>query len=153
MLEIIRPRILSGLSPTEIVSLTIIGEGRGEPIEGQVAIGCVIRNRLHNNPVKYENYFQVCLEPKQFSCWNEDDPNYALLLDLAERIVNNQTLTDSYLKQCMFIAQGVVDWIIRDNTRNACNYVTKDIFYNHKPSWARKATNIQEKGSQVFFNA
>ena len=34
------------LTDTQILLLTLWGEGRGEPIEGRVAIGSVIRNRV-----------------------------------------------------------------------------------------------------------
>ena len=70
--------ILDNLPQIELVGLTLYGEARGEPIEGIVAVGCVIRNR-----VKFEgSFYAVCLKPRQFSCWNQDDPNYSVLLNL-----------------------------------------------------------------------
>ena len=57
---------------------TIYGEARGENIETMFSIGWVIRNRLksgrHGN-----NYKDVVLQPKQFSCWNKNDPNYKII--------------------------------------------------------------------------
>ena len=60
---------------------TIYGEARGETIETMFAVGWVIRNRLHLK--HYGNtYKAVVLQPKQFSCWNKDDPNYRKIKDV-----------------------------------------------------------------------
>ena len=57
---------------------TIYGEARGENVETMLAVGWVIRNRL--NAKKYgDTYKNVVLQPKQFSCWNKDDPNYKVI--------------------------------------------------------------------------
>lgn len=57
---------------------TIYGEARGESIETMFAVGWVIRNRLKVE--RYGNtYKDVVLQPKQFSCWNKDDPNYKVI--------------------------------------------------------------------------
>ncbi len=151
MTETIRPMILQGLSQAEILGLTIIGEARGEPIDGQIAVGCVPRNRLRLSPWKYHSYTQTCLEAAQFSCWNGDDPNYSYLLTIAEKLVHNEPI-DRILKQCIFVATGIVDEIIVDITRGATNYITKKLFDEHRPSWARNPKNVLQFGSQVFFS-
>jgi len=141
------------LSDEEVLALTIIGEGRGEPIEGQVAIGCVNRNRLHHDPAKYKSYKNVCLEKEQFSCWNENDPNRAYLLDLGSRMVNNQAINDIYLRQCIWVAHGIYDWSILDNTKGSLYYLTKKLFYDNRPSWAKlPQTTPLTIGNQIFFN-
>jgi len=140
---------LSSLSSIEILGLTIIGESRGESIAGQVAVGCVIRNRTRSG----KTYEEVCLAPKQFSCWNEDDPNRALLEELAGILINGQFIADPYLKQCMFVAQGIVENELLDNTNGAMNYLTSKLFFDGKvPSWAKQAKNLKTIGNQVFFN-
>src|SRR5258707_944915 len=55
-------QLIHNLSDNEVLSLTLIGEARGEPIEGIIAVGCVIRIRMHHSPAKYHNYSDVCLE-------------------------------------------------------------------------------------------
>jgi spore germination cell wall hydrolase CwlJ-like protein len=141
---------LSSLSPIEILGLTLIGESRGETIAGQVAVGCVIRNRANHNK---STYHEVCLAPKQFSCWNEDDPNRSLLVELAEQLINGQFITDPYLKQCMYVANGIVEGDLLDNTNGAMNYLTAQLFFDGKtPSWAKQAKNLKTIGNQIFFN-
>lgn len=47
--------------------MTIALEAQGEPIEGQRAIGEVIRSRSKRSN---KTFSEVCLTPYQFSCWN-----------------------------------------------------------------------------------
>jgi hypothetical protein len=145
---------LESLTETEILALTIIGEARGEPIEGQIAVGCVVRNRFHANPSKYRNWHDVCLEPLQFSCWNEFDTNYPFLKESAEKLISGGSIVDPYLRQCIFIAGGVISWDIIDNTKGAKNYMTTALYNSDKkPSWAKvlKSSPI-EIGKQIFIN-
>ncbi len=145
---------IDNLSPLEVLSLTIIGEARGEPIESQVAVGCVIRNRLHSNTAKYKDYKDVCLEPKQFSCWNEGDPNRDYLNELGQKMLDGQVINDPYLRQCLLVAHGIADWAIIDNTKGAMNYVTIALFHSpDRPNWTRAVANYVTRGNQVFFTA
>ena len=57
---------------------TIYGEARGESIETMFAVGWVIRNRLQSGR-HGKTYKDVVLQPKQFSCWNKNDPNYKVI--------------------------------------------------------------------------
>lgn len=148
-----RQTILETLSPTEILALTIIGEARGEPIQGQVAVGCVIRNRMMASPNKYKSLSDVCLEPKQFSCWNETDPNYTFLIGLVEKLVSNNRLNDLYLRQCFWVAQGIASWDIIDNTKSSIYYLTNELFNSPKrPNWSLNAKNVHIINGQTFFS-
>jgi spore germination cell wall hydrolase CwlJ-like protein len=145
--------LLSHLSPAEILALTIYGESRGERIEGQIAVGCVIRNRLLLSPKVYQSYHDVCLAKLQFSCWNEDDPNRPVLLELANTMILGQYTADRVLKQCLWIAKGIEDWSILDNVNSSTHYLTTDLFDNKRPSWARVIrSNPVDIGHHVFFN-
>jgi len=56
------------LTPSErVVTLTLLGEARGEGDAGIYAIGCVILKRSSNRDLTPA---QVCQEPWQFSIWN-----------------------------------------------------------------------------------
>lgn len=50
-----------------IIADTIYKEAAGEPLLGKVAIATVIYNRSKERKLSLE---QVCLQRKQFSCWN-----------------------------------------------------------------------------------
>ena len=51
----------------QIIALTLLAEARGEGIEGMEAVAMVIKQRMAN---RKQTASQVCLAPKQFSCWN-----------------------------------------------------------------------------------
>jgi len=141
--------ILDELSELEILTLTIYGEARGEVISGQVAVGCVIRNRKDDR----DSYHDICLKQYQFSCWNTFDLNYSILIELAEILHSKRQIANPDYQQCFWVAQGVIDNLIKDNTGGAKNYLTVDMFNNNRPRWAKflKSTP-KEIGNQVFFN-
>ncbi len=142
---------LNKLTDLEVLTLTIIGESRGEPIEGQVAVGCVIRNRVNS---RKKNYLEICLANKQFSCWNEDDPNRPVLIELAQILIGGDLLEGPVFSQCTYVAIGILENKIMDNTYGSVNYLTKDLFYSpNRPSWAKNINFITAKGKQVFFSA
>ncbi len=62
--------VMVGGSPSspDIVTLTIAYESSGEPFEAQVQVANVIRTRAIERGLTPQ---QVCLQPKQFSCWNK----------------------------------------------------------------------------------
>ena len=141
---------LKALGEDEILGLTIIGEARGELIQGQVAVGSVIRNRVNAHKTIYQT---ECLKPKQFSCWNADDPNYPMLIELADKLLNGQYITDRYLVQCMYVAAGIVGDEILDNTHGAQYYMTTNLYNSpSRPSWAVNVKSARTIGNQTFFN-
>jgi N-acetylmuramoyl-L-alanine amidase len=143
--------ILDKLSDLEVFALTLYGESRGEPIQGQVAVGCVIRNRVEKSV--HKSYKEACLQRFQFSCWNENDPNRNILLEMGEKILNQESVNDIYFSQCKFLAIGIMNGSLIDNTKGANHYMTWDLFNSKKkPSWAKNAKNLQTKGNQIFFN-
>ena len=51
----------------QIIALTLLAEARGEGAKGMEAVAMVIKQRMAN---RQQTASQVCLAPKQFSCWN-----------------------------------------------------------------------------------
>jgi len=140
---------LRELSEIEILALTIYGEARGESIEGQVAVGSVIRNRKSNR----DSYHDICLKREQFSCWNSTDSNVGLLNGMAEILLRNQNITNTHYMQCFWVAEGIIKNLIKDNTNDAKNYLTNDLFHNNRPSWAKNLRAApKEIGNQTFFS-
>jgi len=102
---------------------TLIGEARGEPIEGQIGVGFVIRNRAIADKKSYRD---ICLAPKQFSCWNINDPNFKLITKVLSDLDQGNTIDDPYFRQSIAIARCIQEEDFLDNTKGAKNYVTKD---------------------------
>ncbi len=138
---------LDDLSPQTVVALTIFGEARGEPIEGQIAVACVIRNRVKDKRWP-DDYAGVCLQRLQFSCWNEHDPTYAAVMRAAEKARHAQY--EPAMLQCMWIAQGVVDNAVLDVVRGANHYHADSI---GAPSWSDKMMLTAKKGHHIFYRA
>lgn len=133
------------LTSIELVALTIYGEARGEPVQGQIAVGCVIRNRLSLS----KTYRDICLAPKQFSCWNYDDPNRVILEEMAEIIIKS-LITNITLNQCTWIAGGIVNKVVIDNTGGAKNYLTNELYLSNKIDWARNLEPSRIIGNHTF---
>lgn len=107
---------------------TIYGEARGESIETMFAVGWVIRNRLqvrrHGN-----TYKDVVLQPKQFSCWNEGDPNYKVMEGMLE---------GKLWEVCISVAMIVMRSAEKHNpVPNVRHYYDKSLDSN-PPYWAEE---------------
>lgn len=145
-------QVFGAMSPAEIVGLTLIGEARGEPIEGIIAVGNVIKNRLKGNGT-YRSYQEVCLAANQFSCWNDTDPNKQLLLELAIKMIHGNPVTDLYLVQCIFVASGIIDNKLADNVKGAEFYMVSSLLNSSSaPSWSKNRKNELVKGNHTFFS-
>lgn len=137
-------------SDSEIMFLTIIGEARGEPIEGQVAVANVILNR---SKVRKLSIKDVCLQEKQFSCWNTNDPNRLKLTNLASRIQEGSYVIPEY-KQVQWVVEGAIENKLKDNVNGRDHYMTTVLFISaKKPSWANKPKGqVLRIGNHVFLS-
>lgn len=140
---------LSKLTKIQILALTAYGEARGEPIEGIVAVMSVIRNRVNEGRFGGNTYQAVCLKPKQFSCWNEDDPNRKLLDRAVESL--EQGILPRVLELCMLLAEGITKGIIPDNTKGSNHYLTRKLFNEGIISWAKGSPKALV-GNHVFLH-
>ena len=63
-----------------IAARTVYGEARGESLVGKKAVVHVLMNRVAKKIMDSDSTIaQAALRFKQFSCWNENDPNRLLL--------------------------------------------------------------------------
>lgn len=147
--------IVAALNDPQIVALTLYGETRGEAVEGQVAVGCVIRNRVRLGRWG-PTYARVCLAPWQFSCWTPQGgrENHAVVMKAAETLARSTTLPDdTLLRQCIWVAQGIIgDWI-RDQVKGATHYYSPSAMVpaGAVPKWAVGHSPVVEKGRHLFF--
>lgn len=116
------------MTPADIATAaaTLWGEARGEGPEGLRAVWHVIQNRA---AARKQTIEAVCRAPKQFSCWNANDPNRAGC-EVVERAVR-EVLT-----------------ISADPTDGAKHYCTTD----SAPAWAAGLTACVTIGRHKFFN-
>ena len=122
----------------EVMARTVYGEARGEPDTGQRAVAHVILNRLRDKRWP-DSIKDVCLQPKQFSCWNEDDPN-------RERILS-ASLDASSFRLCAIACLEALE-APTDITEGSTHYCT----IRSEPYWATGHEPILELANHKFFN-
>ena len=131
-----------------VLALTVYGEARGEPVEGQIAVACVVRNRLHAAPAG-TTWRALCLAPEQFSCFNADDPNAATIQRAAVALMTTQP--PPALAQALWIADGVMSGVVLDPTHGATHYLVTSLLQSeHAPSWAVNQPILVTIGAQSF---
>jgi|OpeIllAssembly_1097287.scaffolds.fasta_scaffold126671_3 hypothetical protein len=140
------------LDATDLVAVTLWGEARAEPIEGIVAVGHVIRNRVVDEAHRWGSVWQdVVLAKRQFSCWIPEggEANYARMVALVDRLIAMKPAGEKSFMQCWWVARGVMDGMIKDNTRGANHYYAPALLPK-PPSWAKAGRMTAEIGRHLF---
>ena len=114
-----------------IIALTLWGECRGEPLEGQTAVASVIYRRGNGNP---ERMADACLRPRQFSCWN---PGGVTLADRTR-------IQEPQLALARQMAEGLFTPVI-----NADHYHAASI----NPYWTADMEKVAEIGNHIFYSS
>ncbi|MDR2458776.1 MAG: cell wall hydrolase [Holosporales bacterium] len=130
----------------EIMAKTIYGEARGEyrlPNGGTnslIAIGNVVMNRAKRSG---ESIAIECLKPYQFSCWNKNDPNRA--------VINNIPLSDTVYEKCFITAGQLLCGDLQDDiTNGATHYYSARM--RSPPYWTVNKQPVAMIGNHIFFN-
>lgn len=116
-----------------IVALTIMAEARGEGRDGMAAVACVISQRAINRNLTAE---QVCLQRRQFSCWNGKSES-----DLAH-------LYKSPMASWALYLEANIDKMNRANVGFADHYFSTII---KAPYWARGQKPVAVIGKHKFY--
>jgi spore germination cell wall hydrolase CwlJ-like protein len=138
------------MTPIDVVALTIYGEARGEPIEGQIAVANVIRNRVRDGRWG-PGYTAVCQAPHQFSCWTPEGglSNFMIVDHLRQALDRGAPLPDDpTLKACVGIAHALDAWI-PDTVRGATHYYAD--WLKRPPAWAKGHSPVALVGHHLFF--
>jgi spore germination cell wall hydrolase CwlJ-like protein len=125
----------------DILTRTIWGEARGEGPVGWAAVAWVVRNRAAHRPAAWwgSTVSGVCLKPRQFSCWNTDDPNAAKLKALAT--------DDARYQQILGVAAQVMNGSLADPTRGADCYQV----IGTNAWWSKGRTPVEVIGHHEFY--
>jgi spore germination cell wall hydrolase CwlJ-like protein len=140
--------IKAALSPLQVVAMTVWAEARAEPIEGQVAVAAVIRNRLLRPRRFAATWEGVCLAPWQFSCWIPEggDANYRALM---ARCAAAQAGTQPWPAQAIWVAQGIISGVLEARVARADHYYAT--WMPKPPTWARGLASSAEIGAHRFY--
>lgn len=123
----------------EILARTIYGEARGEHRNGKVAVAWVILNRTKDRRWR-KDVMGVCLQPKQFSCWLESDPNRQKLRQVQ--------LDDPLYRECYSVAMSVCTGGEQDPTDGSTHYHVNTL----SPNWSKNKVPVCRIGNHSFFN-
>ncbi len=129
------------LKEDELLALCLYGEARNQGIHGLYAVGLVILNRLRLNQWFGNSLKEVILKPYQFSCFNENDPQYEKLLNIAKDF--STSLKESLLlRECFLTAQTLL------KCYDATHYFAKHI---KPPYWVKDMYRRGEVGDHIFY--
>lgn len=128
---------------------TIYGEARGESTDGKIAVGHVILNRLYQAKKNQSrakqfgtNVEEVCFKKWQFSCWNPNDPNSEIILNVTE--------ANDMFKICIEIADKVLGGATSDLTIGATHYHVASMGF--PKAWGEKKEPCAKIGNHWFYN-
>jgi N-acetylmuramoyl-L-alanine amidase len=148
--------VRAALSPSQTLAVTLYGEGRGEPIEGRIAVASVIRNRVKAGTFG-DGYKGVCLKRWQFSCWNEPigtgAANYIATMLAARSLVSPSEPLANVLKECVWIAEGIALGVVLDRVKGADHYYSPKAMIpkGATPTWSQGKPIVAVVGSHLFF--
>lgn len=172
--EPVKPAVVAPVENPDVrvLAQTIWGEARNHGANGMLAVGNVINNRAED--VKHARMFGfgirgVALKPKQFSCWNDGDPNKDRLKEILQydKLISlgqspdgtpfNEWLTKfkntgDYIDYKAWlvakdIAKKIVSGTAPDPTKGAVYYHTTDV----KPIWRSKLDQVATIGNHIFY--
>lgn len=135
--------VLDPEAALDTLARTLWGEARSEPLQGIRAVAAVVLNRALHPKVHWwgQSIVGVCRAPKQFSCWNGDDPNLPKLLAVTE--------ANDKFRICRSVAQDALDGKLQAARENgATHYHTKAI----SPKWAEGKVPCADIGNHLFYN-
>ncbi|WP_022729788.1 cell wall hydrolase [Fodinicurvata sediminis] len=134
------------MNDREALWRTLYGEAEPWDKQDALAIGHVILNRVgwKNWP---DNIVDVCFQPKQFSCWNDDNPRKGYL----SRARPEKSEWTEYLYE--LAGRLIRDEAEPDPTNGATHYYAT---YAPEPRWARGKTPVFETDglevTHLFYN-
>lgn len=145
-------QIKAAMSDEQLVAMTIWAEARAELIEGQVAVGCVIRNRVLMPQRFGDTWRKVCLAKWQFSCWIPQGglDNYRALMARCEEALKH---AQPWPRQSLWIAQGIVSDALSDRIGGGTHYYSPDAMkpVGRVPDWAKGQQPVAIIGRHRFF--
>jgi N-acetylmuramoyl-L-alanine amidase len=133
---------------------TIWGEARGEGSAGMEAVACTVQNRVKQalqhvartgkpHVLFGDGTFTSCCRRRaQFSCWNQNDPNFPKLLAVTDQ--------DAQFRQCLGWAEKAVNGELADTVFGATYYYDGR---TKAPDWAAGKQPCARIGHHLFFNS
>lgn len=147
------------------LAMTLWGEARSEGEAGMRSVAHVALNRAKHETRWSDSIKSVVHQDKQFSCWNEDDPNRAKMLKMQEYYDYLKAKPKGYEQwyaafqqskeypsfqlylQARKVARSVLTGQSRDVTGGSLFYHTTGV----SPNWAVGQKVVAKVGDHVFY--
>jgi N-acetylmuramoyl-L-alanine amidase len=129
-------------SELDLLTGLIFGESRSESWSGKVGVGLTVQTRVAH-PGHWNwgyNWRDVILMPKQFSCFNQLDPNLIAL-------IKAHKIKDAVWLECAMIAEQVYLGRVKDFVGQPTHYHT----VNCDPTWDDDMKHLGTIGKHEFF--
>ena len=117
-----------------VIALTLLGEARGEGIEGMAGVASVIQTRAIE---RKQTAHQVCLAPKQFSFWNGG----------VSEAKKKQLLANPQAKNALHLAKLVAEKRMPDVVNGANHYHTFQV----SPKWSKGEKTVAIIRNHKFY--
>ena len=125
-------------SELDLLTGVILGEARGEPHDGKVGVGIVVRNRVEQPCWWGRNWREVILRESQFSCWEDHN---------VDEVLEEKCGQTALWLDARKIATDVYLGHVVDRIGGPTHYHAD---YAH-PAWARKLIRLCQIGGHVFY--
>jgi len=119
----------------EVIALTLLGEARGEGKAGMYAVACVIKQRSINRNLSLK---RICLERKQFSCWNGKS------IRSLRPLLHGANAPYAMRIARHLAAEGTLDLGWNHHADHYCTIRTK-------PYWAKGKRTTHTRGNHKFY--
>ena len=132
----------------DVLSRTIWGESRNQGTRGMEAVAHVVLNRLAvSKQIKIfwwgNSIEEICLHPRQFSCWNYSDPNRERLLSVTDENKEFKTALEISEDACAGL-------LIFDITNGATHYYNPAAV-QFSPVWSKGEIPLKIIGDHNFY--
>lgn len=129
------------INPDALAIVTIFQEAAGESMDGKIAVGEVIRNRMARKYSSDGTVAGTVCRRYQFSAWNDDKQDNDLLI----RSLNINDM-NPVVKDC------IAAW----NRSRDTNLANRAVLYCNlhvitRPDWAKDENRVAEIGNHTFF--
>jgi len=129
-----------------LLTALVYGEARSQKIDGKIAVAFCAKHRKDDPKRWPDTWAGVILQPKQFSCFNEDDKNFDGVLRALDTY---QSAHDIAWRECKAAAFLVLHGWHRDNIYG-CNHYHA-IWMNRVPYWASDRVPLITIGEHRFY--
>lgn len=133
--------------PLVLFAMAIWGEARGECLASKMGVAWTIINRVRRNGWFGKGLVGVILKPKQFSCFNEGDPNRDKMLEPLKHD------SETVWRACWNVAEGegkYLDDTVEGPFPGVTCYFDRSMDKD-PPEWARKMELVRRVGRLRFY--